>query len=50
VDEVVIGFGFLYGVDDTFLLDGGTRIGISEDAPEVQITFGVTKLVGKLGR
>lgn len=46
IDDVVLNLGLLYGVDDELLLDGAVRLGLTEDASDVTLTFGVTKLFG----
>jgi hypothetical protein len=46
IDDIVLNLGLLYGVDDTFLLDGAVRLGVTEDASNVAFTFGLTKLFG----
>ena len=47
IDQVTLNLGLIYGANETFLIDGAVRLGLSEDASDAAITFGLTKLLGK---
>lgn len=47
IDQVTLNLGLIYGANESFLIDGGVRLGLSEDASEAAFTFGLTKLFGK---
>jgi len=41
-------WGVIYALNPSLVLDAGLNLGISDDAPDVQIRMGITKVLGKL--
>lgn len=49
VESLTVAGGFYYAVHPAFVLDLGLRVGLTDDAPDYQILFGLTRALGKLG-
>ena len=48
VENITTDWGLSYAINPSFVLDGGINIGLSDDAPDVQIFFGLTKVLGRV--
>jgi len=48
-DSLTVAGGVFYKVNPSLWLDIGLRVGLSDDAPDYQILFGLTRALGKLG-
>lgn len=48
-EALTLAGGFYYAVHPSFVLDLGLRVGLTDDAPDYQILFGLTRALGKLG-
>jgi hypothetical protein len=46
-DTITADAGISYALNPSFVLDAGVNVGLSDDAPDVQILVGLTKVLGK---
>ena len=47
-EEVFTTLGLSYALDDSFVLDAAVVVGLSRDAPDFQLVFGITKNFGQV--
>ena len=48
VENITTDWGVSYAFNPSFVLDGAVYIGLSDDAPDIQLTVGLTKVIGRL--
>jgi hypothetical protein len=46
-ETVTVDGGISYALNPSFVLDAGVNVGLSDDAPDVQVLVGLTKVLGK---
>jgi len=48
-EEFSVAGGIFYAIHPSFVVDIGIRVGLTKDAPDYQVLFGLTRALGKLG-